>query len=252
MSIMEGERHFERILVQKFWRGVKFILLKQSQHLELAEDLTQDTFILAIGKIRNGELKEPSSLPAFIRQIAVNLLIAHYRKEQRQKTDANMDTVIQDKDKSPGLYENLASKQLMQIVLELLQEMNVERDRELLRRYYIHEQNKPIICEDLQLSNEHFDRVLHRARERLKQKIILKLSERSSTQNNSILMLVFILSSPFLSFYFSGLNENKINFNLLVRESTSSCHLFNDRTMIIPETIQYLDMDIVRGGVWAE
>jgi RNA polymerase sigma-70 factor, ECF subfamily len=51
------------------------------------------------------------------------------------------------------------------MVRRLLQEMS-ERDRQILYRFYIAEEDKDRICADLQLSSLHFNRVLHRARER--------------------------------------------------------------------------------------
>jgi RNA polymerase sigma-70 factor, ECF subfamily len=45
----------------------------------------------------------------------------------------------------------------------------VPRDRRLLRGYYVLDQDKEALCQELELSQEHFDRVLHRARARFRE-----------------------------------------------------------------------------------
>ena len=47
--------------------------------------------------------------------------------------------------------------------------MRVERDREVLLRYYLAEENSSRICADLGIDAEHFYRVLSRARQRYRQ-----------------------------------------------------------------------------------
>ncbi|HEY2591447.1 MAG TPA: hypothetical protein VGI35_07635, partial [Steroidobacteraceae bacterium] len=47
-------------------------------------------------------------------------------------------------------------------------EMGSERDRGVLVRFYLEEDDKETICRDLQLTPLQFDKVLHRARRRLR------------------------------------------------------------------------------------
>ena len=49
--------------------------------------------------------------------------------------------------------------------------MGVVRDREILRRYYLSDDDKQRICQDLQLTSAHFDRVLFRAKQRMRELI---------------------------------------------------------------------------------
>ena len=54
---------------------------------------------------------------------------------------------------------------LLNNILELL---TVERDREILRRFYLRDEEKSIIRRDLDISAAHFDRVIYRAKDRLR------------------------------------------------------------------------------------
>lgn len=57
---------------------------------------------------------------------------------------------------------------------EQIDTLRIKRDREILRRAYIHNETKPAMCAALVLTTSHFDRIIFRARERLKQKLKLQ------------------------------------------------------------------------------
>jgi RNA polymerase sigma-70 factor (ECF subfamily) len=54
-------------------------------------------------------------------------------------------------------------------VKRILQQLPTPRDREILMRFYLQEEEKDAICRDLRLEADQFDKVLHRARARLKE-----------------------------------------------------------------------------------
>jgi RNA polymerase sigma-70 factor, ECF subfamily len=56
-----------------------------------------------------------------------------------------------------------------QVVRRLLAELPVERDREILRRHYLSEESKDSVCHALGIDDAHFRRVLHRAKQRLRE-----------------------------------------------------------------------------------
>lgn len=64
-------------------------------------------------------------------------------------------------------------------VRELISDMSSRRDRLLLVRFYLDEEDKDSICRDLQMKPDQFDKVLHRARTRLR-----KLLEAEGLQPN--------------------------------------------------------------------
>ena len=52
--------------------------------------------------------------------------------------------------------------------MRVLAEMTTPRDRELLVRYYLRDEDKAAICRGLGLTEAHFNRVIFRARERFR------------------------------------------------------------------------------------
>ena len=166
--IQAGQTHAERELVERYARGVLFFLHGLTRDAARAQDLQQEAFRLAIEKIRAGELRKPDRLVVFVRQIAKNLFIAEYRKRKKQPAETGEEVLGYSPDHAPSPLQQLIAKENMAIVLQLLASLEPTRDRELLTRLFVAEESKEEICAALDLSTLHFNRVLHRARHRLK------------------------------------------------------------------------------------
>ena len=167
LDIKAGDADAERLLVEQFERPVKLILMKRTRDSQLSSDLAQDTFILTIQKLRAGDLRNPAALPGFIRQIAVNLSIEHFRKEKRyvSSDDGIISLHATHRDQKA---EQMDRRQVREMLEEVLSQLAQPRDREILTRFYLLDEDKPNICSALDLSAAHFDRVLYRAKQRMR------------------------------------------------------------------------------------
>lgn len=168
--IESGDRDAESELIQQFSQPLKLILFKRTGNAQLTKDLCQDTFVVTLKRLRAGGLKNPQSLAAFIRQTAVNLCIDHYRKEKRyiHLEDGIISLDHFHKDHVEREIDNEATRELLEHTLD---QLAVTRDREILRRFYLADEDKANICRDLNLSSVHFDRVVYRARRRMRELI---------------------------------------------------------------------------------
>ena len=167
-DIANGVAGAEEKLAEMFQAPVMELLIARSGDRQLAEDLWQDTFLLIVERLRTKGIDDPSKLPAFVCQTARYLLIAHRRKLARRNTVADTVVVELQSDTGTTAEGQYAARQTAAIVARLLDELGQERDREILRRFYVLDQTKKEICASLALSNEHFDRVLYRARQRFR------------------------------------------------------------------------------------
>lgn len=166
--IASGDRSAESELVSQYGGGLMIMLRQRTGDHELASDLYQETFIIVIKRLRRANLDEPEKLSAFLHATAKNVLIGDVRKEARRKTFANSDIVAAVPDGRPGPSDQVNRSEEAGIVRELIDEMRSERDKALLLRFYIDEEDKSDICAALNLSSTHFNRVLFRARRRFK------------------------------------------------------------------------------------
>jgi RNA polymerase sigma-70 factor, ECF subfamily len=166
--ILAGEKAAESELVQRYSRGVLIILCRATGDQSLSEDLSQETFRLTLEKIRGGEVREPEKLSGFICSLARNLATDHYRRSRRSEQVDDPEAVEMVAATAPTQLDRVLQAEKSKHVRQLLSELS-ERDREILRRFYIEEEDKERICADLKLSSLHFNRVLHRARERYRE-----------------------------------------------------------------------------------
>lgn len=164
--IREGDTVAESELVERYSTGIKLILLKRTGSQHLAMDLCQDTFIIALQKLRAGQIRKPGSLVAFLRQTAVNLSIEHYRKEKRyiHQEGGIISLQTAPRDRKAERIDHQHARTLLKGVI---QQLGQERDRDILHRFYLLDQDKTRICKLLELSAAHFDRVLYRAKKRM-------------------------------------------------------------------------------------
>jgi RNA polymerase sigma-70 factor (ECF subfamily) len=194
-DIRNGDKQAEKELVERYWRGLIFVLNNQCHDPDLTNDLAQDTFIIVINKARKGDIENPAALGAFIRQVGVNLVIAHFRKESRRKTDVDENIDIQFPDRAPSIQQSLGEKELTQVVKQVMDELPNQRDRELLYRYFVYGHTKQQICDDFELTLAHFDRVLYRARARLKKNLLQKVkSDPTNSTISHLFSIILVLS----------------------------------------------------------
>ncbi len=166
--IASGDRSAESELVSQYGGGLMIMLRQRTGDHQLASDLYQEAFIIVIRRLRRANLDEPEKLAAFLHATAKNVLIGDARKDARRKTFADSDIVAAAPDGRPGPSDQVNQSEEAEIVRELIDEMRSERDKALLLRFYLDEEDKSDICAALSLSSIHFDRVLFRARRRFK------------------------------------------------------------------------------------
>ena len=167
-DILEGDAAAETEVVRRFAHGVRIVLERRLGDRSLAEDLCQETFIILIKRLRVRSLDEPSQLARFVHRIAVNLARDENRKSARRATDTDDEIGIRIAASEPGPGQLLDRDIERKQVRELMESLGKERDREILRKFYIEELDKSEICEALGLSLRHFDRVLFRAKDRFR------------------------------------------------------------------------------------
>ena len=157
--IVAGDPVAETELVEQYTTGMRHMLLKRTGSRQASNDICQEVMIATLKKLRAGGLHKPASLSAFIRQTAVYLSIVHFRKEKRyiHQDDGIISLHTAHYDRKAKAIDQQQAGSLLE---ELLDQLSVERDREILRRFYLRDEDKTVICRDLGLSPTHFDRVL--------------------------------------------------------------------------------------------
>lgn len=236
--IASGDKTAEKELVSNYYRGLFFILNRQTKNASLAEDLTQETFIVVIQKARNNEIKHPEKIKTYIRQTGINLLIASVRKEKRRATFTGEDIEIHAPTNDIEISRSLHSNNILSLTTQLIDELKTPRDKEILRQFFIYDKLKDEICNELDLSPVHFDKVLFRARQRLKQLIQHKLNPQEETNNSDTVSRLLMVGILFcLDIPSSSVEPTTIFFYQIVREPQ---HTYHSQDITLETNSRYL------------
>jgi RNA polymerase sigma-70 factor (ECF subfamily) len=179
--IAAREAAAEGELVERYRRGILYLLHRLGAQPELADDLQQETFRIVIERLRQGGLSDPAGLAPFLHGTARNLLIAERRKTARRRTWGDSGELAVAVAPAPSQLQTVLLDEEARIVRDLIAELPTDRDRELLLRFYVGEEDKDKLCADLGLDSLHFNRVLFRARQRFKE-----LLERFQKRQGSV------------------------------------------------------------------
>ena len=170
-GVAAGNPRAEAEMVERYSRGLRFLLRRKTRDTELAEDFLQETWAIALVKIRDGGLDDPGRLAGYLCGIANNLAQSEYRRVTRQRTSVNSEIIELIPDETSNPLRHVTRAEVCRQVNSLLKDLKKERDREILNRFYVHEEDKESICSYLGVDSTHFNRVLFRARQRLRSAI---------------------------------------------------------------------------------
>jgi RNA polymerase sigma-70 factor (ECF subfamily) len=168
--IREGDVSAESELIRQYEPGLRVLLRRRTGGDQaLLQDLVQETLLVVLQRLRGAGIDDPQKLAAFAAQTARNLAIASLRKAERQKTDVDSEATERNPDPVHSVAAHAEDLEAAMAVRALLRELPQSRDRLMLKRFYLDDHDKEIICRDMQLSEAAFNQALSRARKRFRQ-----------------------------------------------------------------------------------
>lgn len=198
VRIQNGDSGAETLLVLRTRPALVRLLTRRLRDRSLAEDLCHDAYAIVLQRLRSGGIADPAGLAGFIAATARNLAIDHHRKAVRRRTDADDEKVLSapaDDRSDPALSVGRAD--LGAVVRRLLAELPVARDRELLAAYYLRDEPKERLCSEFGVTELHFNRILHRARQRFAEILRERVGDREL--RDVFVLLVLIATLPALA-----------------------------------------------------
>lgn len=134
----------------------------------LAEDLVNDAVAESLVKLRAQQIENPERLAGFVYRVAINMLKNHRRRVCNRGELHVQSSILDSLPAADDPTECHDRADLVTRVRGVIDELPMARDRALVKRFYLDEEDKTAICADLDLTAAHFDRVIFRARQRLK------------------------------------------------------------------------------------
>lgn len=163
--IQRNESEALEELYRLFSRGIRFYFCRQLGRQEL-EDKVHDTFLIVVQTIQRGELREPSRLMGFVRTIVRRQVAAFIEKTTtRRREELDVDSGVRLAAPQMTPEQEVIDRQNSGIMEEILRESS-RRDREILTRFYLLEQEPEQICLEMGINQTQFRLLKSRAKAR--------------------------------------------------------------------------------------
>jgi RNA polymerase sigma factor (sigma-70 family) len=157
-------------LITRNYIGLQRLLTKRTGNFQDASDLLQDATRIIWEKWCAGLVQRPEQIGGYIFQVAMNLLRNRRRfVVERAERRANIEQIDRECIAVRSAESEAAGQQISVKQNAMTQAVSSPRDRAVLVRFCLDGEEKSSICRDLQLKVRQFDRILHRARQRLRE-----------------------------------------------------------------------------------
>jgi RNA polymerase sigma-70 factor (ECF subfamily) len=153
--------------IRQHYTGLHALLQRRIGDAAVAAEMLNEAIATAIVHVRQGRVAQPERLAGYVYRVAMNLY-RNYRREfdNRGELRAGGDAVQQ----LPGAggTDDAPDSGVVRTVRAIVESLPTARDREIVKRFYLDEEDKDEICRSLGLGPLHFDKVIFRARQRLR------------------------------------------------------------------------------------
>ena len=160
----ETERHF----TEYFGDLLSLKLRSRLRSPALVEDARQETFVRVLTALKKkGSLASPESLGAFVNAVCNNVLLETYRSNGRT-------TALDEETDEPPAADPSVEWQVLKLeervkVREALAALP-PKDKDLIRWLFFEERDKDDICRELHVDREYLRVLLHRAKQRFRER----------------------------------------------------------------------------------
>jgi RNA polymerase sigma factor (sigma-70 family) len=154
-------------MVERYEKNVRSALVRLIPNPADRDDLVQDVWIVALVRIRRGELREPRMLFAFLVGIARALAVNERRRCMRRATAPDSAAVEQYPDDSGEPADAVHRGQCRQLTLNAISSVRTRRYREVLL-HALADQDKSQTCAELGIDSIQYSRLFYNAKDRLR------------------------------------------------------------------------------------
>lgn len=189
LQAAQGNRAAFGALYEETGRVVYFTCLKLLANAQLAEDITQETFLTALQKL--GTLTNPENFQTWVNRIAINLCKMHFRgnTDPEENSEEILDD-IPDEDLIPEEYVSNDAKR--KIIMDIIDTVLTEEQRQSVILYYFDMLTVPEIADVMGCTTGTVTSRLSAARKKIKEAVLIY--EENNNDRLHAAVPVFILS----------------------------------------------------------
>ncbi|HEY1768217.1 MAG TPA: sigma-70 family RNA polymerase sigma factor [Terracidiphilus sp.] len=173
-NLRAGDSRTQEHFAAYFSELLHLKLRSRLQSPQAIEDVRQETFARVLASLRKeGALRHPERLGAFVNTVCNNVLFEHYRASSRSQS---LDEEGQPELPATGMdaLGIVTARQLKMKVREILLDMP-ERDRSLLQAVFLDEKDRDEVCRERGVDREYLRVLLHRAKQAFKTEYVKRM-----------------------------------------------------------------------------
>lgn len=189
LQAAQGNKAAFGALYEETGRTVYFSCRKLLGDPQLAEDITQETYLTALQKL--GTLAQPENFPAWVNRIGINLCKMHFRNNSAPED--NSEEIIEeipDEGLIPEEYVSNDAKR--KIIMDIIDTVLTEEQRQSVILYYFDMLTVPEIAEVMNCTTGTVTSRLSAARKKIKEAVLIY--EENNNDRLHAAVPVFILS----------------------------------------------------------
>jgi RNA polymerase sigma-70 factor (ECF subfamily) len=183
-SLCAGDQQIQEHFVGYFTELLHLKLRTRLQSAQAIEDVRQETFARVLSVLRrDGGLRQPERLGAFVNMVCNNVLFEYYRSAGRSES-LDMEGRPELAAKGADALEMAAAGQIKDKVREILLELDL-RDRSLLQAVFIDERDRDDVCREYGVDRDYLRVMLHRAKQEFKTEYVKRIGNQMSLGANA-------------------------------------------------------------------
>lgn len=189
LQAAQGNKAAFGALYEETGRTVYFSCLKLLGDPQLAEDITQETYLTALQKL--GTIAQPENFPAWVNRIGINLCKMHFRNNAAPED--NSEEIIEDiPDEGLIPEEYVSNDAKRRIIMDIIDTVLTEEQRRSVILYYFDMLTVPEIAEVMNCTTGTVTSRLSAARKKIKEAVLIY--EENNNDRLHAAVPVFILS----------------------------------------------------------
>lgn len=176
-------------LIKVHYSGLINLVGGLARNRELAADMVHQAIAVTLEHLRAGRIDSTDQIPGYVYKTCQNLLRNH-RRNMNNRPELRADSEQLASLPAHEQVDFSDQQRIKESVLLALRSLS-SRDRDVVVRFYLNDEDKEVICRDFDLSPVAFNKIVSRARQRLKE----RLEARGVTGNDLLGLLLLVSAS---------------------------------------------------------
>jgi RNA polymerase sigma-70 factor, ECF subfamily len=157
-------------LLGMHYSGLRLLVLRRTRDPQVAADILNGAIAKTLEHLQANRIGNPEQVAGWVYRVALNDLNNYRRNMHNRGAVRDAEEVLQSLPDEGDASDSVAEHRMADLVRGIIEQLPTERDRLIIKRFYLDEADKDEICREFPgLSTLHFDRVIHRARQRMRE-----------------------------------------------------------------------------------